>query len=153
MKTSAGLTIGIVGFALGAGLTSATSKENPWLELTHPVYFIREADHEAEMLHRIKLGDIKSVENSMEFDISVDAKAMNEILSSRKSSKEEAEAMLKSLRLLSVMNEKFEIKQWRSDAELQKIFKNAQKSDPAHIAHLRCKNWNKPMWVGADGCP
>ena len=152
MRVIPGLVFGLLGFLFGLTLNSASSKEVVLPELTYPAYLMREATFATDKLHRIKLGEIKSVEDSLEFEIAVDAKAMSEILSGHKATKQETEKMFKSLRLFSVMNEKFEIKQWRSDPVLLKIFKNAQENDPAHTAKLRCYNWSKPMWVNNNSC-
>ena len=152
MRAITGFALGTLGFLLGLAVNTATSKEVVLPELTYPSYLIRESTLTADKLHRIKLGEIKSVENSMEFEIAVDAKAMDEILSGNKATKQEAEKMFNTLRLLSVMNEKLEIKQWRTDSELLKIFKKAHENDPDHASKLRCRDWSKPMWAGTKGC-
>ena len=152
MNTVMGVALGILGFVLGLTLNTAISGEIQLPDISYPTHTVQNAGFTIDRLHKLKLGDIKSVEDSMEFGLMVDAKVMYEIITSRKKTKEETKKLYQMLRLLSVMNEQIEIKQWRSDTELLNIFKQAQDNDPIHTSKLRCFNWEKPMWVDTKGC-
>lgn len=152
MNVGVGVALSFLGFMLGLTLNSATSEEIQLSDISFPTHTVHNAAFTIDRLHKLKLGDIKSVENSMEFGLMVDAKVMHEIITSQKPTVQETTQLYRTLRLLSVMNEKFEIKQWRSDLELLKIFKQAQDNDPTHTSKLRCFNWDKPMWVDTKGC-
>ena len=152
MNAGIGVALSSFGFVVGLTLNTAISEEIQLPNISYPTHTAQSAVFTIDRLHKLKLGDIKSVEDSMEFWLMVDAKVMHEIITSRESTKEETTKLYQMLRLLSVMNEKFVIKQWRSDSELLKIFKQAQENDQTHTSKLRCFNWEKPMWVDTKGC-
>ena len=152
MNAGIGVALSSFGFVVGLTLNTAISEEIQLPNISYSTHIAHSAVYTIDSLHKLKLGDVKSVEDSMEFGLMVDAKVMHEIITSRKSTKEETTKLYQMLRLLSVMNEKIEIKQWRSDSELLKIFKQAQENDPTHTSKLRCFNWEKPMWVDTKGC-
>jgi len=106
----------------------------------------------AERLHRIKIGEVESLERSLEQLLAQDAKAMYRILARDDTTPRDSQRIYDTLRFLAVMNEKFEIEHWQTDAELMDIFRKAQNNDLEHTEKLRCNNWKKPMWVDTDGC-
>jgi hypothetical protein len=121
-------------------------------EISYGEHILHSAAFTIDRLHRLKIGEQVSVEQSMENSLSADAKDMYELLRSGKVSEEEVNKIYGMLRLLSVMNEKFELVQWRSDQKLLNIFREAQENDQEHTNKLRCFNWKKPMWIEKDGC-
>ena len=138
--SAAALSIGVV----GAG------NDNP-LE-SYERHLIGFTAITTERLHRIKIGEVESLERSLEQHLAQDAKAMYRILGRDDTTPRDAQRIYDTLRLLAVMNEKFEIEHWRNDAELMDIFLKAQTNDLEHTEKLRCNNWRKPMWVGTDDC-
>jgi hypothetical protein len=106
-----------------------------------------------DRLHRIKIGEIKSVEDSMESDIALDAEFLFYPLTQAKDiTEEERTSIYTRLIMLSVMNEKFNIEQWKQNKNLQKIFTKVQTIDPELTSKFRCFNWEKPMWADRGNC-
>lgn len=130
----------------------AHAEENVVPEISYEENILHSVAYTVDRLHRLKIGEQLSVERSMEKSLSANAKDMYELLRSGKVSDEEENMIYGMLRLLSVMNEKFEFMQWRTDQKLLNIFRDAQEHDQEHTKKLRCFNWNKPMWIDKDGC-
>jgi len=103
-------------------------------------------------LHELKLGMANSVEESLLISLALDARIMYEQIANFELDDKKTKRTSEVLRLMSVMNEKFEIEEWRSDMQLLEIFRKMQEMDPEHTKNLRCRNWNKSMWVGEDEC-
>ena len=51
------------------------------------------------------------------------------------------------------MNEKFNIPTWKNNSKLIQLFNAAQKDDTKHSKSFRCKDWDKPMWIGKECNP
>ena len=130
----------------------AYAEENVIPGISYEEHILHGAAYTIDRLHRLKIGEQVSVERSMENSLSADAKDMYELLRGGKVSDDEVNKIYDMLRLLSVMNEKFELVQWRTDQKLLNIFREAQEKDQEHTKKLRCFNWKKPMWIDKDGC-
>jgi hypothetical protein len=101
------------------------------------------------ILHDIKINNIDDVEKSLEKNIAYDVVSYN---NSIEQSKTDPDEINKYLILASVMNEKFDIKNWKNNAELQKAFSSAQQRDSKYTAEVRCRDWSQPMWAGKPKC-
>ena len=81
----------------------------------------------------------------MESDLAVDALLLYLIAKESKNiSEEERKSIYQQLILLSVMSEKFSIKQWEQDEKLQSIFLEVQSMDKDFTAKTRDRCWDKP---------
>jgi len=152
MKTTTGIALGFSGLLLGLTINVATPNEASLPHFNFTTHILVSTSSTAEKLHRMKLKQYVSVEKSMEETITANAKTLAGSLSNKSMSEYDASKIYRVLRLLSVMNEKYTIEEWRSNTELNEIFNMAQKNDPKHTAQLRCFNWSKPMWVDKKGC-
>lgn len=103
-----------------------------------------------DKLHKLKIGEVPELEKTLETQLSIDAKLLHYLANHETIKPNDAKRINEMLRLLSVMNEKFEIEAWRTDAELQSVFEKAQKQNPDHVNKLRCLDWSKGMWVGKN---
>lgn len=139
-----------VSFFLVTSTLAAEDEAMP--EIRMPQYILHATVNSVFTLHGMKIHDTDSVEKSMESNLVFDAKTLFAILEHPDVTEKEVEKIYNFLILLSVMNEKFEIQQWRNDEELQSIFTKAQEYNPVHTEKMRCNNWNEAMWMGESNC-
>jgi hypothetical protein len=135
----------ILGFAVAiTGTVLATSETEKPIKTEKVFSYVY-----LNMLHDIKINKVDEVEKSFEKNIEYDVISYNKSIEQSKSDPDE---MNKFLILASVMNEKFEIQSWKSNAELQKAFSSAQQRDSKYTAEVRCRDWSQPMWAGKPKC-
>lgn len=103
-----------------------------------------------DKLHKLKIGEVSKLEKTLEIQLSTNAILLYHLANHEAIKPNDAKRINEMLRLLSVMNEKFEIEAWRTDSELQSVFAEAQKQNPEHVKKLRCLDWSKSMWVGKN---
>lgn len=125
------------------GLTGETAVSNE--EFT-----ILNSASNLEILHRLKIGEQQSVEESLAHKIMFNAIAMKQAIS--RGEADNLEDIWKILALIAVMDEKFNIQMWKRNEEFQSILTSARTHDPSYIRSLRCKNWEKPMWSSDGDC-
>jgi hypothetical protein len=103
-----------------------------------------------ELLHRLMIGEVSSVKQSLARDIAYDVKAFSNPESKQKLSTDELERLDKLMILLAVMQEQMNVDSWREESEFLATINAEAKSNPKLAATFRCKDWSKPMWVDDD---
>jgi hypothetical protein len=103
-----------------------------------------------ELLHRLMIGEVGSVEKSLARDIAYDVKAFSNPESRQTLSVEDLKRLSQSLVLLAVMQEKMNVDSWKSESEFLGRIKAEATSNPKLADTFRCKDWSKPMWVDDD---
>ncbi|MEP5837472.1 MAG: hypothetical protein ABJ322_07120 [Marinobacter sp.] len=146
-STLAGILLALVGFIAGMQIpaySSATSDRSDisWTLVNTAV--------RVELLHRLLIGEVSSVKESVAKDIAFDVKALAVPTNSEELSTEEMVRLERLLVLLAIMQEEMNVGQWREEPEFLKRLDAAAKAYPDLAQQFRCKDWSKPMWVSDD---
>ncbi len=125
---------------------------NEAVQIPYFDYIKFRVNEDIDVLHKIKIDDVKSIEEKMEAMLAHNAELLYSVAKEDKTiSKKDIDSIYGQLILLSIMNEKFHIENWQENDYLQQIFKEVQLTNKEQTSKLRCFNWSKPMWVDR-GC-
>lgn len=116
-------------------------------------YLLYTQANSMDLLHRMKIGEVKSVEYLMESNTASDAQFIYAIAKESKViSEERRKSIYKQLIIFSIMNEKYDVSQWKNNKDLQSIFKEVQLDNPQFTSEVRSWCWKKPWWSCKEDC-
>ena len=141
-----------VALLIATACTNVQDNRSRVEDVSNVTYVSHQVTNTTDLLHRIKINDVASLENDLEEQIASDVRDIVQLIKRGAISSEEAQRLNEHLVMISVLNEKFEIPSIKASKELIIELKLAQKKYPELVQKLRCNDWSKPMWVGKDVC-
>lgn len=142
-----GICVATIGILLGMRIPAQSSETSGNSDISLMLGFTAV---QVELLHRLMIGEVSSVEESLARDIAYDVKAFSNPESRQKLSAEDLKRLDQNMVLLAVMQEKMDVDLWKKESEFLGRIKAEAISNPKLAATLRCKDCFKPMWVGDD---
>jgi hypothetical protein len=142
-----GICVAIIGILVGMRIPAQSSEIAGSSDVSLMLAFTAVR---VELLHRLMIGEVSSVEESLARDIAYDVKAFSNPESRQKLSAEELKHLDQHMIILAVMQEKMDVELWKKDAEFRDRVNAKAMSNPKLAATFRCKDWSKPMWVSDD---
>lgn len=144
----------IMPLVVHAAMTGCATSQKDGLDFqVNPVHMSHDLAYSTDRLHRLKIGEVDSVESSYEFYMAYDVKMLYQLLDTQQFTEQRKERIFGQIRLISVMHEKYPVAEWEEDRQLIEIFKEAQSRDMKQTEWFRCRDWSQPMWAEESKCP